>query len=101
MRVYVDIIPLIRHHDDLAIGYDVRAGYEIDEHDELDIDELRKMNKEIEKVVYDGLSNAMNKRKESKGLDHKIDYFGLEPIKEVVSSDPLNKEVTITRTYGV
>ena len=38
MRVYVDIIPLIRHHDDLAIGYDVRAGYEIDEHDELDTD---------------------------------------------------------------
>lgn len=68
MRVYVDIIPLIRHHDDIAIGYDVRAGYEIDEHDELDIDELRKMNKEIEKVVYDGLSNAMNKRKQSRPL---------------------------------
>ena len=68
MRVYVDIIPLIRHHDDLAIGYDVRAGYEIDEHDELDIDELRKMNKEIEKVVYDGLSKAINKRKQSRQL---------------------------------
>ena len=100
MRVYVDITPLINYND-LAIGYDVRAGYEIDEHDELDIDELRKMNREIEKVVYDGLSNAMNKRKESKGFDRKIDYFGLKPIKEEVSSDPLNKEVTITRTYGV
>lgn len=100
MRVYVEITPVIRHHDDLAIGYDVRAGYEIDEHDELDIDELRKMNKEIEKVVNDGLSNAMNKRKESKGLCHKIDYSGLKPIKEEVSSDPFKKEVTITRTYG-
>ena len=66
MRVYVDIIPLIRHHDGIAIGYDVHAGYEIDEHDELDIDELRKMNREIEKVVNDGLSNAMNKGKEIK-----------------------------------
>ena len=98
MRVYVDIIPLI-NHSDLAIGYDVHAGYAIDEHDELDIDELRKMNKAIEKVVHDGLSNAMNKRKESKGLDHKIDYRGLKPIEEVISSDPLKKEVTITRTY--
>ena len=41
MRVYVDIIPLI-NHSDIAIGYDVRAGYEIDEHDDLDTDELRK-----------------------------------------------------------
>ena len=100
MRVYVDITPLI-NHSDIAIGYDVRAGYEIDEHDELDIDELRKMNRVIEKVVNDGLSNAMNKRKESKGLDHKIDYSGLKPIKEEVSSDPFKHEVTITRTYGV
>ena len=98
MRVYVDIIPLI-NQSDIASGYNVHAGYEIDEHDELDIGELRKMNKEIEKVVYDGLSNAMNKRKESKGLDHKIDYFGLESIKEEISSDPLKQEVTITRTY--
>ena len=100
MRVYVDITPLM-NHSDIAFGYDVRAGYEIDEHDELDIDELRKMNREIEKVVYDGLSNAMNKRKEIKGLVHKIDHLVLKPIKEEVSSDPLNKEVTITRTYGV
>lgn len=100
MRVYVDITPLINYND-LATGYDVRAGYEIDEHDELDIDELRKMNKAIEKVVNDGLSNAMNKRKEIKGLGHKIDHLVLKPIKEEVSSDPLNKEVTITRTYGV
>ena len=101
MRVYVEIIPLIGHHNDLAIGYDVRAGYEIDEHDELDIDELRKMNREIEKVVNDGLSNAMNKRKESKGLVHKIDHIGLKPITEEIKSDPLKQEVTITRTYGV
>lgn len=67
MRVYVDINRLI-NYSDIAIGYDVRAGYEIDEHDELDTDELRKMKKEIEKVVYDGLSNAMNKRKESRML---------------------------------
>ena len=100
MRVYVDITPLI-NHSDISFGYDVRAGYEIDEHDELDIDELRKMNREIEKVVNDGLSNAMNKRKEIKGLVHKIDHLVLKPIKEEVSSDPLNKEVTITRTYGV
>lgn len=100
MRVYVEIIPLMGHHDNLAIGYGVRAGYDIDEHDELDIDELRKMNREIEKVVNDGLSNAMNKRKEIKGLGHKIDYSGLKPIKEEVSSDPFTKEVTITRTYG-
>lgn len=100
MRVYVDITPLINYND-LAIGYDVRAGYDIDEHDELDTYELRKMKKEIEKVVYDGLSNAMNKRKESKGLDRKIDHIGLKLTKEEISSDPLNKEVTITRTYGV
>lgn len=100
MRVYVDIQSLIGHMG-IAVGYNVQAGYEIDEHDELDIDELRKMNKAIEKVVNDGLSNAMNKRKEIKGLGNKIDHLGLKPIKEEVSSDPLNKEVTITRTYGV
>ena len=88
MRVYVDIIPLI-NHSDIAICYDIHAGYEIDEHDELEIDELRKMKKEIEKVVHDGLSNAMNKRKEIKGLDNKIYYRGLKPIEEVISSDPL------------
>lgn len=98
MRVYVDITPLINYND-LAIGYDVRAGYEIDERDELDIDELRKMSKEVEKVVRDGLGKAMNKRKEIKGLDSRIDYRGLKPIKEEISSDPLKKEVTITRTY--
>ena len=65
MRVYVDIQSLIGHNG-IAVGYNVQSGYEIDEHDELDIDELRKMNKEIEKVVNDGLSNAMNKRKEIK-----------------------------------
>ena len=100
MRVYVDITPLINYND-LAIGYDVRAGYEIDEHDELDTDELRKMKKEIEKVVYDGLSNAMNKNKQRRQFDDSITYRGLKPIKEEISSDPLKKEVTITRTYGV
>ena len=59
MRVYVDIIPLIRHHDDIAIGYDVRAGYEIDEHDDLDIPTLRQMNKDIENVVRDALTKSM------------------------------------------
>ena len=101
MRVYVDIIPLIRHHDGIAIGYDVHAGYEIDEHDELDIDELRKMNREIEKVVNDSLSNAMNKNKQRRQFDDSITYRGLKPIKEEISSDPFKQEVTITRTYGV
>lgn len=98
MRVYVDITPLINSND-LAIGYDVRAGYDIDEHDELDIGELRKMNKEIEKVVYDGLSNAMNKYKQRRQFDDSITYRGLKPIEEEISSDPFKKEVTITRTY--
>ena len=98
MRVYVDIIPLI-NHSDLAFGYDIHAGYEIDEHDELDIDELRKMNKEIEQVVNDGLSNAMNKYKQRRQFDDSITYRGLKPIEEEISSDPLKKEVTITRTY--
>ena len=98
MRVYVDIIPLI-NQSDIASGYNVRAGYEIDEHDYLDTDELRKMNKEIEKVVYDGLSNAMNKNKQRRQFDDSITYRGLKPIEEVISSDPLKKEVTITRTY--
>ena len=98
MRVYVDITPLI-NHSDIAFGYDVRAGYEIDEHDDLDTGELRKMNKEIEKVVYDGLSNAMNKYKQRRQFDDSITYRGLKPIKEEISSDPLKKEVTITRTY--
>ena len=72
MRVYVDIIPLIRHHDDIAIGYDVKAGYEIDEHDNLDIPTLRQMNKDIEKVVRDALTKSMEIYNTHKELNESV-----------------------------
>ena len=58
MRVYVDIQSLIGHMG-IAVGYNVQAGYEIDEHDDLDIPTLRQMNKDIEKVVQDALAKSM------------------------------------------
>ena len=71
MRVYVDIQSLIGHMG-IAVGYNVQAGYEIDEHDNLDIPTLRQMNKDIEKVVRDALTKSMEIYNTHKELNESV-----------------------------
>lgn len=102
MNIDIDIYSAI-DGSGISIDYDVEAHYETNEHDDLDQDTLRKMKKDIEKLVRDRLNEAMSKNKK-KAVNCWIDdwcYDGRDPFEVTTYKDPLTKEITVTKRYRV